>query len=90
MRSLRGTAYDVCGKTEERKMERALILEFENQIAQILPRLNADNIDIAIKVVAEYLEIRGYGPVKIAAATTARENIQAHLALLLQGEKLAA
>jgi len=90
MRSLRGTAFDVFGKTEERKMERALILEFENQIEQILPRLGVDNIDLAVKVVAEYLEIRGYGPVKMAAATAARENIQTHLALLLQGEKLAA
>ena len=90
MRTLRGTKLDVFGMTKERKMERALIAEFEDQLEQVLPKLDAGNIDSAVKIFNEYLEIRGYGPVKIAAAAATRERIQARLAVLLQGSRKAA
>tara|TARA_B110000116_G_scaffold265398_1_gene274546 strand:- start:2117 stop:2656 length:540 start_codon:yes stop_codon:yes gene_type:complete len=90
MRTLRGTKLDVFGMTKERKMERALIAEFEDQLEQVLPKLDAGNIDSAVKIFNEYLEIRGYGPVKIAAAAATRERIQARLAVLLQSSRKAA
>jgi len=48
----------------ERRMERALIAEFEERIEKALPKLNAQNIDQLRKDVTLYLGIRGYGPVK--------------------------
>ena len=41
MKFLRGTAFDVFGKTEERKMERALIEDYKQSIEAILPKLDA-------------------------------------------------
>jgi len=78
-RKLRGTAFDPFGMTAERRMERALIGEFETQLDFMLERLTADNIDLAKDIVDEYLEIRGYGPVKEQAAAEARSRIRAKL-----------
>jgi indolepyruvate ferredoxin oxidoreductase len=78
-RKLRGTAFDPFGMTAERRMERALIGEFESQLDFMLERLTADNIELAKDIVNEYLEIRGYGSVKEQAAAEARTRIQAKL-----------
>lgn len=75
LRHLRGSRLDLFGKTAERRMERALITEFENHIAVLMQHLSSSNIDLAIEIVGEYLEIRGYGPVKEEAARKARARI---------------
>ncbi|RLA36702.1 MAG: pyruvate ferredoxin oxidoreductase [Gammaproteobacteria bacterium] len=79
LRKLRGTRFDLFGMTAERKMERALISEFESHVDQLLRSLTAANVDSATDIVKEYLEIRGYGPVKEAAAKDARNKIEAKL-----------
>ena len=80
LRFLRGTRLDIFGMTQERGMERALIREFEDHVEEILAHLTEDNIDLAVDIVSEYLEVRGYGPVKELAASAARERIQDKLA----------
>jgi len=79
LRKLRGTRFDLFGMTAERKMERALISEFETHVDQLLRSLTAANVDSTTDIVKEYLEIRGYGPVKEAAAKDARDKIEAKL-----------
>lgn len=79
MRGLRGTRFDVFGMTAERKMERALITEFEQTVATLLCNLRVDTSDAAVEIVNEFLEIRGYGPVKEQAAMAARARIAAKL-----------
>ncbi len=79
LRKLRGTRFDLFGMTAERKMERALIGEFESHVDQLLQSLTATNVDSATEIVKEYFEIRGYGPVKEAAAKDARDKIEAKL-----------
>ena len=83
-RRLRGTRFDIFGMTAERRMERALIAEYEENIDILLDHLSLHNIDLAIEVVNEYLEIRGYGPVKEEAAEKARDRIAAKLAGYIQ------
>ena len=68
MLGLRGTKFDPFGLTAERKMERALIVEFEENVTSLLLELDSNNMEFARDIVAEYLEIRGYGPVKEQAA----------------------
>ncbi|MDX1506933.1 MAG: indolepyruvate ferredoxin oxidoreductase family protein, partial [Woeseiaceae bacterium] len=75
LRGLRGTAFDVFGYTAERRMERALIGEFEQTIEQLLAGLDAANIDLARDIVGDYMDIRGYGPVKEQAVAEVRERI---------------
>ena len=79
MRKLRGSRFDLLGMTAERKMERALIGEFESNVDLLLQRLTAVNVEFATDIVNEYLEIRGYGPVKEAAARDARTRIETKL-----------
>ena len=49
-------------------MERGLIDWYEELIAELLPRLCADNIEQVARIASLPMQIRGYGPVKEAAA----------------------
>jgi len=90
LKKLRGTQFDPFGLTADRRMERALIEEFESQVDELLGHLNAANIDLANEILAEYLEIRGYGPVKEQAATEARARIRSKLEAFQNSTDLAA
>ena len=72
LKGLRGTAFDVFGKTEERKMERALIGEYTASIDTLLKTLNADNHATAVDVARIPELIKGYGHVKERNVKTAR------------------
>jgi indolepyruvate ferredoxin oxidoreductase len=80
LRRLRGTPLDLFGLSGERRLERALIDEYERNIEVLLEHLSLHNIDLAVEIVNEYLEIRGYGPVKAEAAENARKQIESKLA----------
>jgi indolepyruvate ferredoxin oxidoreductase len=73
MRGLRGTAFDPFGRTEERKMERALIGEYRACIEELLRTLKPENRQLAAEIARLPEDIRGYGHVKerhVAAART--------------------
>ena len=73
LKGLRGTAFDIFGRTEERKTERALIGEYRAAIDEVLAGLNAGNHATALEIAALPEQIRGYGHVKdrnLAAART--------------------
>jgi indolepyruvate ferredoxin oxidoreductase len=78
LRGLRGSKLDLFGYTAERRMERALIVEFEKSVAKLLSALNKENIGDAITIVQLYMDIRGYGPVKDQAVKDVREKIGAY------------
>jgi len=63
-KGLRGSALDPFGRTEERRMERALIGEYRACIEELLKTLNADNRALAAEIARIPEEIRGYGHVK--------------------------
>lgn len=63
-KSLRGGTFDIFGYTEERKMERALPVEYKQTISKLLPLLNADNLSKAVAIASIPEDIRGYGHVK--------------------------
>jgi indolepyruvate ferredoxin oxidoreductase len=79
MRRLRGGPFDIFGYTAERRMERALIAEFEQTIQELLPHIGAATLDKAKAVIDPWLEMRGYGPVKDAAVRNARPQVAARL-----------
>ena len=70
-RFLRGTPLDPFGYTPERRMERALIAEYERDMDTVLAGLTPANRDVALELAALPLEIRGFGPVKRQAAEAA-------------------
>jgi indolepyruvate ferredoxin oxidoreductase len=55
---------DIFGYTEERRMERALPIEYKQLINKLLPQLNADNLSKAVAIASIPEDIRGYGHVK--------------------------
>ena len=77
MKGLRGTALDVFGRTEERKMERALINEYLVCIEELLQALNAGNRALAAEIARIPEDIRGYGHVKARHLAGARPKWQA-------------
>jgi indolepyruvate ferredoxin oxidoreductase len=63
---LRGTVLDVFGRTEERRMERQLVREYEALIEELLVGLSADKLELALQLARLPERVRGYGPVKHA------------------------
>ncbi|AXK73292.1 indolepyruvate ferredoxin oxidoreductase family protein [Lysobacter sp. TY2-98] len=66
LRGLRGTAFDVFGKTHERRMERQLIADYMRTLEGLLGKLDAGNVDLAAQIASIPEHIRGYGHVKEA------------------------
>jgi indolepyruvate ferredoxin oxidoreductase len=72
LKFLRGTALDVFGRTEERRLERQLIADYQATIEALLPRLREDNLALAIELASLPERIRGFGHVKLDGIVTAR------------------
>ena len=63
-KGLRGGALDIFGYSEERKMDRALIVEYRDMIEGLLAGLKADNVANAIELANLPEQVRGFGHVK--------------------------
>jgi indolepyruvate ferredoxin oxidoreductase len=71
LRGLRGTPFDVFGYTAERRMERALIGEYEQLVERVLVGLTEANFDTAVLLLSLPEKIRGFGHVKAEHAEAA-------------------
>ena len=78
LRTLRGTPLDVFGYSHDRRIERALIAEFEQRLEKALEQLTVDNASEMRDIIASYMDIRGYGPVKDTAIEDVRARIESH------------
>jgi indolepyruvate ferredoxin oxidoreductase len=76
LKLLRGTRFDVFGRTEERRMERQLIADYQASIEALLPRLNTDNLAQAVELASLPEQIRGFGHVKLDSVARARARWQ--------------
>ncbi len=72
LRRLRGTPLDPFGYTEERRMERALIGEYERTVERLLAGLDGERLPLAVEIASLPEEMRGFGHVKLAAVTRTR------------------
>lgn len=71
-KTLRGSWFDPFGHTEERRMERELVAQFEQRAVELASNLTADRLPIAVQIAALPLSMRGYGHVKIANVVLTR------------------
>jgi indolepyruvate ferredoxin oxidoreductase len=85
LKRLRGTRWDVFGRTTERRMERALIAGYEADMAEVLAGLTPATHDAAVALAELPLQIRGFGPVKEAAARKAAARRAELLAVIRAG-----
>jgi indolepyruvate ferredoxin oxidoreductase len=72
MKGLRGGPLDIFGMTEERKLERGLIKDYEAAIAKLLSGLSEERLATAIQIAAIPQKIRGYGHIKEASIGPAK------------------
>jgi len=82
MKALRGTPFDPFGYTAERRMERALIKQFEADMKTWLPKADGARMELIVALAELPLTIRGFGPVKeknAEKAAQARAEILAQL-----------
>src|SRR5262249_23719111 len=76
LKFLRGTALDPFGHTEERRMERELIAEYEQTVEQLIATLNPQNHATAVQIASLPDEIRGFGHIKKRNVEAARRKRQ--------------
>ncbi|MCC6868001.1 MAG: indolepyruvate ferredoxin oxidoreductase family protein [Burkholderiales bacterium] len=79
LRRLRGTWLDVFGYSEERRLERKLVADYEVTVALIAKMLTAANLAVAIDIANVPSSIRGYGHVKRRNIEVARAREKALL-----------
>ena len=64
MKRIRGTAFDVFGKTQERRQERALIRDYFEMLDEFTQTLTSPRLAIALELASLPADIRGFGHVK--------------------------
>jgi indolepyruvate ferredoxin oxidoreductase len=86
LKRLRGTRLDLFGYTEERRMERQLIVDYRRAIERVLVELSPGNHALALHVAGASLQIRGYGHVKQRSVARVAEEQSRLLEKLTAGE----
>jgi len=82
MKGVRGTVWDVFGRTSERKMERDLITQYEADMNEMRNLVRPDTMDAAKTLAKLPLDIRGFGHVKhenVSKTAKRREELLATL-----------
>ena len=72
LKGLRGTPFDIFGRTEERQTERALIGEYRSSLEEVLAGLTLQNHATAVEIARVPELIKGYGHVKARHLASAR------------------
>jgi indolepyruvate ferredoxin oxidoreductase len=93
MKGLRGRVFDPFGHTAERRMERRLLAQYEQDLDVIARLLEPGRLDAAVALASVPALVRGYGHVKQAAAGKAeaeRKRLMARLSEPLVAQALKA
>ncbi|EEE38681.1 2-oxoacid:ferredoxin/flavodoxin oxidoreductase, gamma subunit domain protein [Rhodobacteraceae bacterium KLH11] len=85
LKVLRGSPLDVFGYTAERRMERALIRQYEKDMKEVLPKLTPETRDAIVALASLPLDIRGFGPVLLANEARAAKRREELLAVIRDG-----
>jgi indolepyruvate ferredoxin oxidoreductase len=72
LKVLRGGPLDFFGRTEERRLERALIEDYRRDMEEALGVLSPATLGAAIELARVPEDIRGFGPVKLASIEKAK------------------
>jgi indolepyruvate ferredoxin oxidoreductase len=77
LRRLRGTPFDIFGYAAHRRMERALIGEYERLIESLLSRLTSANHAAAVALAQCHESVRGYDVIKERSIAEMRPRLEA-------------
>ncbi len=84
-KGLRGTPLDIFGYSGERRMEKALIRQYEKDMKEVLPNLLAQTHDAIAALARLPLDIRGFGPVLAENEAKAAKRREELLAVIRSG-----
>jgi indolepyruvate ferredoxin oxidoreductase len=87
LKGLRGTAFDIFGYSEERRMEKRLLAEYESDLDRIAGALSPERMDAAVALASVPSIIRGFGHVKAANAAKAAGERARLTARFLEGSE---
>ncbi|MDX1742246.1 MAG: indolepyruvate ferredoxin oxidoreductase family protein [Ruegeria sp.] len=85
LKVLRGTPLDIFSYSEERRMERDLIKQYERDFKEVEPLINAQTRDAVIALAQLPLDIRGFGPVLRANEAKAAKRREELLSIIKGG-----
>jgi indolepyruvate ferredoxin oxidoreductase len=80
LKRLRGTRFDLFGRSAERRMERRLIAEYDRVIRELVAALTPENHALAVEIAQLPEQIRGFGHIKERAVAAAKAREAALLA----------
>ena len=80
MKRLRGTRLDPFGYAEVRRVERAMVPEYERAVDTLVDSLSAARIDAAVTIAELPDQVRGYEHIKLERAVTYRRELAQQLA----------
>lgn len=80
MRRVRGTWLDPFGRTEVRRVERALIAEYREVVETLLAGLTPGNHALAVRIAALPDMVRGYEDIKLGSVRAYHEQLARLLA----------
>ena len=69
-RALRGGTWDVFGRTEERRLERELLLDYETSLVNLASKLTSETLPTATKLAELPAAVRGFGHEKLRSIAT--------------------
>ncbi len=69
LKGLRGTAFDIFGYHEDRRLERQLIRDYERTVDELLLELDREHHALAVEIASLPRRMKGYGGIK-------RENVE--------------
>ncbi len=76
MKRLRGTSLDVFGWHRDRRMERAVIVEYQRLVEEMLESTSAVTYEAQVRIAESALAIKGYGPIKEVAIERWRHTVR--------------
>jgi len=85
LKVLRGTPLDIFGYSAERRMERALIKQYERDIKEVTPLVTAQTREAVMALARLPLDIRGFGPVLQANEAKAAKRREELLSTIRSG-----
>jgi indolepyruvate ferredoxin oxidoreductase len=72
-KGLRGTAFDIFGRSEERRIEHQLIADYEADVDLVAKRDTQDNAEAVRQLLSWPEQVRGYGVVKMNSIAEAKK-----------------
>jgi indolepyruvate ferredoxin oxidoreductase len=82
---LRGTMLDPFGRSDERRQERQLVVDYEATVDMLLQKLDPGSLEKAVALASIPETIRGYGPIKHRSILQARQKHAELLAAFTAG-----